>query len=250
MATNIQWDYSALAQHYERRAPYAPDIVTALLAQTGIPAGAHALDIGAGTGRFSAMLAHAGLTVTAVEPNRAMRAIGIDKTRGLDVSWHDATGEHTGVAAASIALATYGSSLNVLDRGQALAESARVLSAAGWMACLWNHRDLDDPMQRRVETAIRRVLPDYGYGTRREDPSASIEASGYFGVVHYLECRLVHRTSPADFIAGFRAHATLQRQAGDRFAEVLAAIAQAVAGGESIGVPFTTRLWYAQRQSA
>lgn len=212
--------------------------------------GAVALDVGAGTGRLSAMLAAAGLHVEAIEPNAEMRALGIAQTERYDVTWREASGEATGALNASVDLVSYGSSLNVLDRVQALNEAARVLRRHSWMVCLWNHRDLDQPRQREVEAAIHRFLPGYEYGTRREDPSAVIAASGHFGDVHFLQRELVHVTSRADFIDGFRAHATLQRQAGDQFEQVLAAIAELVSDEESIAVPFITRAWFAQRRDA
>jgi ubiquinone/menaquinone biosynthesis C-methylase UbiE len=246
---SIQWDYSELAQNYERRAPYASDVIARLLTQTNLAAAASALDVGAGTGRLSAMLAAAGLSVIALEPNAAMRAIGMEKTREQNVTWREANGEDTGVPAASVDLVSYGSSLNVLDRDRALAEAARVLRNQGWMTCLWNHRDLDDPLQRTIETTICRLLPNYDYGTRRDDPTALIQAGGHFAQVRFFQCDFVHRSCRANFVAGFRAHATLRRQAADRFEDVLAAIASIVADMEWIDVPFATRVWYAQRRA-
>jgi ubiquinone/menaquinone biosynthesis C-methylase UbiE len=244
---NILWDYSTLAQNYERRAPYAPDVVQSFLNATKLLADSAALDIGAGSGRLSSMLAAAGLTVTAVEPNAAMRAIGIEQTRGMAVSWIEAHGEATGLEPASFDLVSYGSSLNVLDPARALAEAARVLRSHGWMMCLWNHRDLADLLQRAVEQAIRSLLPDYTYGSRREEPTALIQASGQFGPVQHFQRHVLHQCSAADFVAGFRAHATLQRQAGTQFERVLDAIAVVVRGRAAVEVPFTTNVWFAQR---
>jgi SAM-dependent methyltransferase len=250
MALNesIQWDYSALAQNYERRAPYAPNLIQLLLARTNLSAESSVLDIGAGTGRLSVMLAAEGLSVIAVEPNAAMRTIGMQKTLGQNIVWRDACGEDTGVPAMSVDLISYGSSLNVLDRDRALPEAARALRNGGWMACLWNHRDLDDPLQREIEQGIVRLLPNYQYGTRRDDPSFLIQANGHFADVGFFQCRFVHRSRRADFVDGFRAHATLRRQAGDRFDDVLAAIQASVPGDAWIDVPFFTRVWYAQRR--
>lgn len=239
----LDWDYSALAAHYNQRAPYAPAAISALLQQLALPAQAAAADIGAGTGRLSLPLREHGLHVTAVEPNAAMRAVG--EADGL--AYVAARGEATGLPTAAFDLVSYGSSFNVMPAAAALAEAARLLRDNGYIALMWNHRDLDDPLQQLVEQAIRRHLPAYGYGSRREDPTAQIEHSGLFGPVRQLGHAFVHQTSRSAFLDGFRAHATLLRQAGDKAGAVLADIAAAIGTDEFVQVPFHTRIWWAQR---
>ena len=38
--------------------------------------------------------------------------------------------------------------------------ATRILRHRGWFACVWNHRDLEDPLQAEVETLIRARIPD------------------------------------------------------------------------------------------
>ncbi|MBN8742114.1 MAG: hypothetical protein BGP24_18110 [Lysobacterales bacterium 69-70] len=239
--TTLDWDYSALAAHYNRRAPYADAALDALMTALQLPSGAAVADIGAGTGRLSLPLRARGLRVTAVEPNAAMRAVG--QRDGLD--YVDARGEATGLPDAAFALVSYGSSFNVLAPGPALAEAARLLAREGYIAILWNHRDLDDPLQQAIEQAIRRHVPGYGYGRRREDPSAELAASGRFGPVQSLSRGFVHDTSREAFLDGFRAHATLLRQAGERAPAVLDDIAALLGTAGRVQVPFHTRIWWA-----
>lgn len=242
-AIPLDWDYSALAAHYNQRAPYAPAALTALLHELALPAQAAVADIGAGTGRLSLPLRERGLRVTAVEPNAAMRAVG--EADGL--AYVAARGEATGLPGGAFDLVGYGSSFNVMPANAALAEAARLLRSNGYIALMWNHRDLDDPLQRLVEQAIRKHLPSYGYGSRREDPTADIARSGLFGPVRQLTHGFVHETSREAFLDGFRAHATLLRQAGEKAPTVLADIAAAVGTADSVQVPFYTRIWWAQR---
>lgn len=244
--TALDWDYSALAAHYNRRAPYAEEALDQLLQALALPAHAAVVDIGAGTGRLSLPLRRRGLQVTAVEPNAAMRAVG--REDGLD--YIAARGEATGLATAGFDLVSYGSSFNVLQPAAALQEAARVLRGNGAIALLWNHRDLDDPQQQAVEQAIRRHVPDYGYGSRREDPAAEIARSGLFGPVQQLQQRFLHHTARADFVDGFRAHATLLRQAGAAHEAVLRDIDAVFGDAQQLAVPFHTRIWWARREPA
>jgi SAM-dependent methyltransferase len=241
--TTLDWDYSALAAHYNRRAPYAAAAIDALLQVLDLPPAAKVVDIGAGTGRLSLPLLARGLCVTPVEPNAAMRAVG--ERDGL--VYASARGEATGLPTAAFDLVSYGSSFNVMPAQAALTEAARLLSDKGCIALLWNHRDLDDDRQQAVEQAIRRHVPDYGYGSRREDPSAEIARSGLFEPAQPLCERFVHETSRDEFIDGFRAHATLLRQAGDKASAVLRDIDAVLGTAERVAVPFHTRVWWARR---
>jgi ubiquinone/menaquinone biosynthesis C-methylase UbiE len=198
------------------------------------------------------MLAGRGLNVVAVEPNDAMRAIGTKRTEQFpNVCWHEGTGEASGQAKNEFDMVTFGSSFNVCDRQQALLETARILKPRGWFACMWNHRQLDDPIQAQIETIIKERVSGYGYGTRREDQTAVIDASDLFGSVVHLDSRIVHEQTVEECMEAWRSHATLERQAGSAFGGVLDAIeaflTSEVGGGHvSIEIPYTTNIWIAQ----
>lgn len=243
-----EWDYSSLAASYLKRPDYSVAAIDEMVSVTGVVPGDPVCDIGAGVAHLTLQLLRHKLIVTAVEPNDAMRALGIKRTKALaGISWHEGTGEATGQPSGSFALTTFGSSFNVTDRAAALRESARLLRRGGWFVCMWNHRNVDDPTQRRVEEAIRAEIAGYDYGTRREDQTAIIDASGQFGQVHRIEGGVEHTQSLADCIEAWRSHATLQRQAGDRFPAVIDRISAVLAAaGDPIRVPYTTRMWLAR----
>ena len=244
-----EWDYTTLADAYLLRPDYADAAIDAMLAIAGAEKNDKFCDVGAGVAHLTLMLAARSLDVVAVEPNDAMRANGVKRTEKFaNVRWHEGTGEQTGQHAQVFNMATFGSSFNVCDRQQALKETARILKPHGWFACMWNHRQLDDAIQAQIESIIKERVAGYGYGTRREDQTAVIDASGLFGSVVHLDSRVMHEQTIAECVEAWRSHATLKRQAGMAFGEVVAAIEAYLISLKTptIQIPYSTNIWVAQ----
>lgn len=242
----VTWDYTELARHYDKRADYADEAIRRML-ETAAPDRARPIaDVGAGTGKLTKLLLAHGYEVRAVEPNDAMREFGIGNTKGQRVTWSVGTGEETGLPDGAFDLVTFGSSFNVTDRTRTLAEVRRILRPRGWFACMWNHRDLEDAVQAKVEGIIRARVPGYDYGTRREDQTEVIRASGLFEEPIAITGKTTNTLPVVDYVEAWRSHATLQRQAGAGFADVIREIENALAGSDTMTVPYTTRLWCAR----
>lgn len=246
-----EWDYTKLADAYLERPEYAPQALSVLLDIASVKAGDKVCDVGAGVAHLTLPLAKQGLHIDAVEPNDAMRANGKRRTAGFpDVSWSEGTGEATGRPANSYDLVTFGSSFNVCDRQKALAETARLLKPGKYFFCLWNHRDLDDAIQKDIECIIRKHIPDYGYGSRREDQSEEIAKSGLFEPAQYVEGKIVWRQPIEKTLEAWRSHATLERQARGNFDAIIGYIEKYLneLGREEIEIPYTTRAWIARKK--
>lgn len=245
-----EWDYTELAEAYLKRPDYAQSAIDQMLNIAKIfPGGGTACDVGAGAAHLTIKLAEAGLQVCAVEPNDAMRKNGIKRTERFEnVSWYEGVGEHTGMEADQFDLVTFGSSFNVCNRQEALIEAKRILKPDGWFACMWNHRDLEDPLQKEIEEVLKSEIENYSYGTRREDQTEVINQSGLFGDVVYIEGTVVHDVLAEDFIEGWKSHGTVHRQSKDKFDSINAKIRQVVEakGQKTIKIPYTTRIWMAQ----
>jgi ubiquinone/menaquinone biosynthesis C-methylase UbiE len=245
----VNWDYTEHASHYDKRADYAYDAITDLVTATGCVPGKPVADIGAGTGKLTKELLKQRLTVKSVEPNDAMRAIGIQNTKGQSVTWSVGTGEATGLPTSSVHSAFFGSSFNVVNQNEALSEVTRILVPNGWFACMWNHRDLSDPIQQKIESIIKSFIPAYSYGLRREDPTSTIDATGYFAATKSIERNFVWPMPKSDIVVAWKSHATLRRQAGNDFIfdDVIQEISKYMAPlPATIDVPYTTRIYFAQ----
>lgn len=251
---SLTWDYTSLAHAYGGRPPYAQTVIDELMSLTGVTPGDRVCDIGAGTGHLSVHLVGHGLAVDAVEPNDAMRGVGRERLGDAPVDWFDAQAEQTGRPDRAYPLVTFGSSFNVVERGRALAEVARILERPGHIALLWNHRDLDtDPLQTQIEAAIASRIPGYDYGYRRSDPSEDLAASGLFHTPRHLTGTVRHEVDADEWVEAWNSHATLARQAGDQMERIVdeigALVAKAQDGGR-LAVPYTTRCWVAAVKDA
>lgn len=251
------WDYTDLAEAYLKRPDYATDAIEAMLEKTTlspmpvITEDGVVCDVGAGVAHLTLMLAAKGYIVHAIEPNDAMRERGIKRTAQYNnVTWYNGVGEDTGMEESTYNLVTFGSSFNVCDRTVALAEANRILKPQGWFACMWNWRSLDDNLQMQIEDIITSFVPEYDYGTRREDQTDIINNSKLFGPVERISGSVVHSVASADFIEGWRSHGTLHRQSGSNFDTIIKEIGKAVNAMQNNGfveVPYTTNIWMAQK---
>lgn len=242
-----EWDYSDRAKTYDYRADYSFDAIREACSKMNLHAGSMVADVGAGTGKLTKELLELGFSVSAVEPNDQMRLLGVQNTISHEamVSWYEGTGEDTGLPSSSFDAVFFGSSFNVVDSQLALKESARILRPKGFFCCMWNHRDVTDPVQARVERAIREAIPSFDPGSRRQDPSEEILGSGLFTHVLPFEGQFLHASSKNETLEAWRSHDTLFRQSGNDFESVIQAISGTLPEG-SFSVPYTTRIWVAK----
>ncbi len=183
-----EWDYTDLAKAYLKRPDYSDAAIDKMLSVMSVDNGDSACDIGAGVAHLTLKLLERGMKVVSVEPNDEMRKYGTMRTeRYPGIQWFEGTGEKTGQPDNAFDIATFGSSFNVTDRSAAMQETARILKAKCWFAVMWNHRDLNDPIQISIENIIKEKIPNYNYGTRREDQTEIINKSGLFGEVIKIE---------------------------------------------------------------
>jgi SAM-dependent methyltransferase len=137
--------FSDRVEDYVRYRPsYPPAAIDAIFAGLGDPRDLRVVDVGAGTGISSRLLAERGARVVALEPNPEMRAAAL--RTGLDA--RDGLADRTGLADESVDVVTAFQAFHWFANDTALREFVRILAPRGRIALVWNMRDDEDAFTR------------------------------------------------------------------------------------------------------
>jgi SAM-dependent methyltransferase len=132
--------FEAEAAAYDRARPsYPPDAVAWLTANLGIGPGRQVVDLAAGTGKLTALIAGAGSNLVAVEPVAAMRARLRDRLP--DVPLVAGVAESLPLAADSVDAVLVAQAFHWFNASLAMTELRRVLRVGGRLALIWNARE-------------------------------------------------------------------------------------------------------------
>ena len=164
--TNRALSFDSVATQYADARPGYPaalfDAVEDLAARR--LAGAHVIDVGAGTGIATRLLRERGARVTAVEPGPDMAA---RLRRDLpDVPLVRGIGDALPLADGTADLITYAQSWHWTDPARSLPEALRVLRPGGALVLWWNVADLDVPWIAAADARLRRAAGDGAHGAR------------------------------------------------------------------------------------
>jgi SAM-dependent methyltransferase len=132
--------FDLAAEEYEATRPSYPDELLDLLP---VASGATVLDLGAGTGKLTRVLARRYARVIAVEPLDGMRAILERVVR--DVEALPGSAEQIPLDDASVDAVFAAQAFHWFDHARAIPEIARVLRPGGVLAVVWNGPDESRP---------------------------------------------------------------------------------------------------------
>jgi len=240
------------AQAYARGRPDYPAALADWLRETlGIGPGRHVADVGAGTGKFSALLAATGAAVTAVEPVDAMRA-GIEARQLPTVRAVAGTAQAVPLADGTLDAVTCAQAFHWFASREALDEFHRVLRPGGRLGLVWNVRDesvdwvaaltaivtpFEGDAPRFYKGDWRRPFPHPGFGDL-------VETRLPHEHVGPPEQVIVDRFMSVSFIAALpnAQHAQVREQI-----EELIATHPALRGREAVRFPYTTLAFHCER---
>ena len=193
------------------------------------------LELGAGTGKLTEVLASLGHDVHATDPDEQMLAVL--RERLPEVRTSVAAAEDLPVPDASYDVVVVAQAFHWFDPERALPEIARVLKPAGRLAVVWNARDERIPWVRRLGALI---------GSPEQLGSAApLESGGLFGPVEdqtFRHWQVVDRESIADLVLSRSNVAMLDEDArAAKLAEVVAFYDDYGRGMDGMQLPYVAR---------
>lgn len=222
---------------------YPPTVSTAMSAVSEQDPGL--VELGAGTGIFTAQLAALDLRVTAVEPVEAMRVamqtmVG-QRYQGL-IDTVDGTAEQLPFADGSVQTVVASQSFHWFHYAAALDEAARVLCPGGHLVTVWNVRDNQVPWVSAYTAVIDRHAED----TPRHHTMRwrqAIDDDSRFRLVEDFSIANPYPTTPDGVSDRVRSTSFIGALDPEQQAAVLADIARIVAPlGERFDYPYNSEL--------
>ncbi len=234
---------SAAADYSAGRPDYPAEISSWLTTALGLSPASAALDLGAGTGQFSACLDALGVKVTAVEPVAAMRAEFARALPHLSVL----AGSASQIPASDCSFDSVicAQSFHWFASAQALREIRRVLKPGGVLGLVWNLRD--ESVEWVLELA--RLLAPFEGDTPSFRSGSWRRCFPAEGFDPLRECRFPHRyCGPAETVILRRVLSTsfiaalpeAERKDVAARTRALIAASPALAGRQEVCFPYVT----------
>lgn len=171
------------AGDYEQARPSYPAAAVELVVDVlGLAPGHRVLDLAAGTGKFTRLLAPSGADLVAVEPVPAMRDELVAQVPGVEAL--DGRAEELPLGGASVDAVVSAQAFHWFDAPRALAEVHRVLRPGGRLALVWNVRNERVDWVRRFGEILVAAAGRKPYVDGTDWPAVVAEAGGFGPLQH------------------------------------------------------------------
>lgn len=246
------FDDGDVAAAYDRARPsYPAEAVAHIVGHGGIGPGCRVLDVAAGTGKLTRLLAPSGADVTALEPMPAMRRQLAQAVPSVKVL--DGIAENLPRGDGTVDVITVAQAFHWFDAAMALSEMHRVLRPGGHLFLLWNMRDRDHEWVRFWGDLVSHGELERPYDSYYDvDYAAVLDGAGVFGPVHVWSHEWEQPCNEELLLARAESVSVVGRLSADRRQAVLDQVRQLarthpdLAGRAWFGFPYTTRVWRCQ----
>ncbi|MHC5797239.1 class I SAM-dependent methyltransferase [Lacisediminihabitans sp. FW035] len=232
--------FGRAAGEYDRARPGYPDAAVDWMLPTGART---ALDLGAGTGKFTRSLVARGLEVIAVEPDDVMRATlaaALPSVRAVA-----GTGESIPLPDSSVDVVTAAQAWHWMDAPRAAAEIARVLRPGGTLALVWNIRDESVDWVGRLSDIM-------GSSDAERFIRGAIEIPPPFGPTETMQVDWQNPIDAQSLVALVASRSYIITASPERRTTILAAVRElaasdpALAGRSTFALPYRTHAFRAK----
>lgn len=244
--------FEAAVERYQRGRPgYPDDAVSYLVSELGIAPGRDVVELGAGTGKFTELIALSGAGVVAIEPVAAMReALELNCAT---VTVLDGTAERVPVEDASADAVVVAQAFHWFDGDRALPEIHRVLRADGRLGMIWNARDEASDWSETLTAIFDRLAGD---GPRYRDMRwrEAFERTELFGPLHHQVAYHVHEVTREAFLDRVLSVSYVASAPEDERERVVAEVNELLdtddelAGREVILMPYRSDVFWCERR--
>jgi SAM-dependent methyltransferase len=252
--------FGRVAQLYDRARPsYPAAAIDALLEYGGLAPGARIVEVGAGTGKATELLAARGLAVVAVEPSAEMAAVARAKLAPWPAVTIVQSGFEDWVPAEPLDAVVSVQAWHWIDAAVRYPRARAALRPGAMLAAVWSFPDWErcsqrEALRRAYRTAAAGLRPDFpmhpdSHPTRLGgDWHAEIAADSGFGAAEVRRFRWSESYTAEGYTALLRTHQDhILLTDGDR-AALLEAITRSIeqAGGH-LELPLVTYVCLARR---
>jgi SAM-dependent methyltransferase len=236
--------FSAGAATYAAGRPdYPQEIRSWLVDELGLESGKSALDLAAGTGKFTFYVLATGASVVAVEPVDAMREQLVQRFPGIDA--RSGSAQHIPLEDDSVDAVVCAQAFHWFATAEAVREIGRVLRPGGAFGLVWNVRDDRVPWVREMGRIMkpfegdtprfssqqwRNVFPAKGFGPLRETQFSHSHVGAPGKVI-------IDRIMSVSFMAALPPNE--QEKVKARLREVIAEYPE-IAGKDEVSFPYRT----------
>jgi SAM-dependent methyltransferase len=241
------------AERYERGRPsYPAEAIAAFVSALAIDGGTDVLELGAGTGKFTALLVPTGARITAVEPIAAMRA-ALERN-GPSARVLEGTAESIPVTDRSIDVVAVAQAFHWFDAEKALVEIHRVLRPRGRLGLIWNVRDERPAWSRRLTAIDDRLSGEENPRYKHRAWQPAFERSDTFTRLEYRSFPYVHDATREAFLDRVLSVSYVASAPPDVRDEVTREVTELLetepelAGQDTIAMPYTTDVYWCERR--
>lgn len=241
--------FAGTVDSYRRSRPsYPPDAVAWLVDALGIALGRTVVDVGAGTGKFTSLLADTGASVIAVEPLETMRAALAGELPAVTIL--EGTAEALPLGDGSVDAITVAQAFHWFDLPRALPEFHRVLRPAARLGVIWN--DLDVSVDWVVE--FNAIIEVPRVGTPHPAEAAAADLGTWFGPRVQARFSHTHVHDRASLLDRVQSMSFVAVQPEAERAEIFARVSKLVdsdlqlARRQTFELPYLTEAFWVERR--
>ena len=251
--------FGEAAELYERARPSYPDVAVERVLALAAPA-RRVVEVGAGTGKLTRLLAAKGVEVLALEPDHAMAAVGARVCADLPVRFEHTLFEHWRAEPASVDAVVAAQSWHWVPAGERVERAAAVIRPGGVVAAMWNFPQWGGtPLRGALDAIYAELAPDVdrigvcGPGSSSPPIDANLDddlaSSPHFEAPVYERFEWTHRYQRDDWLALLGTHSGHLLLGRDRLVGLTDAIGAAIdAHGGSFVLDSETLLVWARRR--